>query len=94
MNKKKSKSTSKSVCFYFHVHQPYRLNSFSYFDINKQKPYFADDNKVILKKVTEKCYLPTNKIILKLLQKYHEFRASYSISGVMLDQCEQKNEKL
>lgn len=94
MNKKKSNSTSKSVCFYFQVHQPYRLNPFSYFDINKNKPYFADDNKKILQKVTEKCYLPTNKLILKLLKKYPEFKASYSISGVMLDQCEQYDEKL
>lgn len=94
MNKKTKNLSSKSVCFYFQVHQPLRLNQFSYFDINKQKPYFADDNHKILQKVTEKCYLPANKAILKLLKKHPEFRASYSISGVMLDQCENYDEKL
>lgn len=94
MSKRISNSTSKSICFYFQVHQPYRLNKFSYFDINSNKPYFSEDNREILKKVTEKCYLPANKTISKLLAKYPEFRASYSISGVMLDQCEQYDHKL
>jgi len=83
-----SKAPKKSVCFYFQVHQPLRLDTFSYFDINKKKGYFNPENKKILHKVAQKCYLPTNKLILKLIKKYPEFRCSYSLSGVFIDQCE------
>lgn len=86
-----SKTPKKSICFYFEVHQPLRLNSFSYFDINKNKEYFDVINKEILNKVAAKAYLPTNKLILKLIKKYPEFRCAYSISGVFIDQCEMFN---
>lgn len=76
------------------MHQPQRLAPFSYFDIGKDKPYFTKDNQGILKKVTEKCYLPANHAIEKLIKRHPEFKASYSISGVMLDQCELYDQKL
>ena len=79
----------KNVCFYFEVHQPLRLNNFSYFDINKNKEYISSENKQILHKVAKKCYLPTNEIILKLLNKYPAFKCAYSLSGVFIDQCEE-----
>ena len=82
------KLPKKSICFYFEVHQPLRLNTFSYFDINKNKDYFDSSNKEILNKVAKKCYFPTNKLILKLIKKYPEFRCAYSLSGVFIDQCE------
>jgi len=89
-----SKLPKKSICFYFEVHQPLRLNNFSYFDINKNKDYFDISNKEILNKVAKKCYFPTNKLILKLISKYPEFRCAYSLSGVFIDQCEMYNPKL
>jgi len=91
---KRIRASSKSICFYFQVHQPLRLNNFNYFDINSGKPYFTDENKKILKKVADKCYYPTNDTILYLLKHYPEFKCSYSISGVMLDQCELYEPKL
>ena len=77
-----------SVCFYFQVHQPYRLRSYSYFDI-KHQPFYEDEekNKEILIKVANKCYLPTNALMLKLIQQYEgRFKLSYSISGVAIEQ--------
>jgi alpha-amylase len=42
-----------------------------------------------MRKVAEKCYLPTNKIFLDLINKYKgAFKISYSISGVALEQFE------
>ena len=77
-----------SVCFYFQVHQPHRLRSYSYFDIGRQ-PFYQDDekNKEILLKVARKCYLPANALMLKLI-KQHEgrFKVAYSISGVAIEQ--------
>ena len=75
-----------SVCFYFQVHQPYRLRRYSIFDTGHN--YFDDvKNAEICRKVATKCYLPANQCILDMI-RVHEgrFRCSYSITGVALDQ--------
>lgn len=80
-----------SVCFYFQVHQPHRLRPYSYFDIGKQ-PFYQDDeqNRNILLKVAHKCYLPTNALMLKLIQQNAgRFKIAYSISGVAIEQFKQ-----
>ncbi|OYT41811.1 MAG: alpha-amylase [Candidatus Altiarchaeales archaeon ex4484_43] len=80
-----------SVCFYFQVHQPYRLKRYSIFDIGNNGGYFNDaKNREILQKVARKCYLPANKLILDLINETDgKFRVSYSITGVVLDQFEE-----
>ena len=79
-----------NVCFYFQVHQPFRLKKYSLFDIGNNSNYFDDDkNKSILLKVASKCYLPTNKILLDLISKYDgRFKVSFSITGTALEQFE------
>ncbi len=78
------------VCFYFQVHQPYRLRDYSIFEIGNNSHYYYDDkNRSVLRKVAHKCYLPANKTILNLIKKHPEFKASYSFSGVVLDQFEE-----
>ena len=80
-----------SVCFYFQVHQPFRLRKFSFFDGNPGFSYFDEDkNRGIMRKVAEKCYLPTNRLLLELIHRYQgAFKVSFSVSGVALDQMEQ-----
>lgn len=77
-----------SVCFYFQVHQPFRLRKYSVFDIGNNSDYFDEHkNRQIIEKVARKCYLPTNKLLLKLIKKHKgNFKVSFSISGVALDQ--------
>jgi len=77
-----------SVCFYFQVHQPFRLRKYSVFDIGNNSEYFDEyKNKQIIEKVAKKCYLPTNKLLLSLIKKHNgKFKVSFSISGVALDQ--------
>jgi alpha-amylase len=78
-----------SVCFYFQVHQPFRLQKFQVFHIGTQKNYFDDQkNKDILLKVAGKCYLPMNKLLLELIKNNPDFKVSFSFSGVFLEQCE------
>ncbi len=83
-----------SVCFYFQVHQPYRIKPYRVFDIGKDSEYFNDNserdlnNEKILKKVAFKSYLPANAVLLELLQKHPEFKVSFSLSGVFLEQLE------
>jgi alpha-amylase len=91
----KRKRRQKSICFYFQVHQPVRLSKFSFFDIedHPKYDYFAGlaphTNEFYIKKVGEKCYFPANELIYEMLTRYPEFKASYSISGVALEQFEQ-----
>lgn len=83
-----------SVCFYFQVHQPLRLKEYSVFDIGHEHDYFNDhgisnlNNEAVLRKVAEKCYLPANALMLELLEKHDDFKISYSLSGVFLEQVE------
>lgn len=80
----------KSICFYFQVHQPFRLRNYRFFDIGRNHSYFDDmQNAWICRRVAEKCYLPTNKLMLDLIKQHGgAFKISYSISGVALDQFE------
>lgn len=83
-----------SVCFYYQVHQPFRVQRFRFFDIAQGRGYFDEDaqtklnNKAILHKVAQKCYLPMNRLLLKMIKKHPEFKVSFSISGVALEQFE------
>lgn len=79
-----------SLCFYFQVHQPFRLRRYSVFDIGADHNYFDEQkNKEVLNKVADKCYLPANKMILDLIRKHDgKFKVSYSLSGVFVEQCE------
>jgi alpha-amylase len=79
-----------SICFYFQVHQPFRLRNYSFFDIGQSFIYEDDKkNQEIMNKVAEKCYLRTNKKMLELIHRHQgKFRISYSISGTAIEQFE------
>ncbi|NJO01912.1 MAG: polysaccharide deacetylase family protein [Bacteroidia bacterium] len=80
----------KTLCFYFQVHQPFRLRNYRFFDISKNHDYYDDyNNKTIVRKVAKYCYLPTNELLLDMIREHeNDFKVSFSISGVALDQFE------
>jgi alpha-amylase len=84
-----------AVCFYFQVHQPYRVDKYRVFDIGKKHDYFSGNgdndlnNQKVLLKVANKCYLPANTLLLQLINQYPEFKVSFSLSGVLLEQLEE-----
>jgi len=79
-----------SLCFYFQVHQPFRIKNYSFFDIGNTHEYEDDlKNHTILNKVADKCYLKTNQKMLELIQRHNgKFKISYSISGTAIEQFE------
>ncbi len=83
-----------AVCFYFQVHQPYRLRKYRVFDIGERHEYWDEtgesdrNNERILRKVAAKCYLPVNKLWLKLLTQHPELRLTFSFTGTLLEQLE------
>lgn len=79
-----------SVCFYFQVHQPYRIKKYSFFDIGNDHFYEDEEkNRAVLDKVSEKCYLKTNAKMLELIHRHQgKFKIAYSLSGMLIDQLE------
>ena len=81
-----------AICFYFQVHQPYRIRKYRVFDIGNSHNYFDSpdgdrlSNKDVLQKVARKSYLPANRLFLELLHRHPELKISYSLSGVVMDQ--------
>jgi alpha-amylase len=79
-----------SVCIYFQVHQPYRLRHYSFFDIGIVHVYDNEEqNCEILNKIADKCYIPTNRLLLEAIKLYGgDFRIAFSLTGVILEQLE------
>ncbi|MEP6768975.1 MAG: glycoside hydrolase family 57 protein [Acidobacteriota bacterium] len=75
------------VCLYFQVHQPYRLRPYNYFDIGREHRYFDDEkNRALLRRVSDKCYLPATAMMMRLLDRHPAFSVSFSLSGCLLQQ--------
>lgn len=78
----------KNICLYFQLHQPFRLNKFSFMDIGSGMPYYNETlNSEILRQVSLQAYLPANRALLKLIKAGNRrLRVNFSISGTLLDQ--------
>lgn len=77
-----------SVSLSFGVHQPWRVKRYSFFSKGEGGCYFDEvQNRKITQTLGEKCYLPANEIILKLIQRYEgAFRVAFAMSGVAVEQ--------
>ncbi|MDR1103658.1 MAG: glycoside hydrolase family 57 protein [Tannerella sp.] len=80
----------KTVCFYFQIHQPFRLRRYRFFDIGNNHYYYDDfQNEEIFRRIAMKCYLPANRVIAEMIAKSGgKFKAAFSISGTALEQME------
>lgn len=80
--------TTKSICFYFQVHQPFRLRRYRFFDLGHNHYYFdMPANESIMKKVARNCYLPMNALLLSLIKQHKgKFKIAFSITGIAIEQ--------
>jgi alpha-amylase len=64
------------------------LRRYRFFDIGNDHYYYDDyTNESVMRKVVSKSYLPTNEMLLKLINKHKgKFKVAFSISGIALDQ--------
>ena len=78
------------ICLYFQAHQPRRLRHYTFFDISQGRTYEdVEENRRLLDRVAEKCYLPANRILLDLIRRHTgAFRIAFSLTGVLLEQLE------
>lgn len=79
-----------AICIYFQAHQPNRLKPYTFFELGSDH-FYEDDvlNSEVLNKVSDKCYLPANAMMLELVKKHgKKFKFALSLSGVFLEQLE------
>ena len=92
------------VVLTFEVHQPFRVRGdyfwerrmFQRLSMGELFDYYFDDvlDKAVFERVSRKCYLPANNIILNLIDEFKrekKVKLAYSLSGVFLEQCEKYN---
>lgn len=80
----------KSVCFYFKIHQPYRLKRYRFFDIGNDHYYyddFADDE--IITRIARNSYMPMADTLLEMINRGNgDFKCALSISGTAIEQLQ------
>ena len=78
----------KTVCFYFQVHQPWRLKTYRFFQMGNDHNYLDDfTNRAIMQKVARECYLPMNALLLSLIREGKgAFKVTFSITGSAVEQ--------
>lgn len=81
----------KAICFYFQIHQPFRLKRYRFFDIGNDHYYYDDfANDDIITRIAHRSYIPAAQSLLKMIEDTKgAFRCAISITGVALEQCEQ-----
>jgi alpha-amylase len=96
------------IVLVFEVHQPYRLRRDFFWEnrifkrLKKEDlfDYYFDHaiNKEIFERASQKCYFPSNMILLDQIDKYKkekkQLKVSFSLSGIFLEQCERFNRDL
>ena len=85
----------RAICLYLHLHQPWRFERYSIFDVAHDHCYWDEidyydkqNNQRIFEKVTKKSYRPMLNILEKSLNNYEGFKVSLSVTGTWLDQAE------
>ena len=82
------------VCFYFQVHQPFRLRHLGALAPRKAPLaplalLAAAEDARIVRRVAERGYLPTNELLARCIEETDgAFRCAFSISGTALSQLE------
>lgn len=79
----------KAICFYFQIHQPFRLKRYRFFDIGNDHYYYDDfANDDIVTRIAQRSYIPAAETLLGMIEKYPGFHCAISITGTALEQFE------
>ncbi len=81
----------KAICFYFQIHQPFRLKRYRFFDIGNDHYYYDDfANDDIVTRIARNSYIPAAESLLHMIEQNEgRFRCAISVAGVALEQFEQ-----
>lgn len=81
----------KSICFYFQIHQPFRLKRYRFFDIGNDHYYYDDfANDDIVTRIAHRSYIPMAQTLLDMINSGEgDFRCAISITGTAIEQLQQ-----
>ena len=81
----------KAICFYFQIHQPFRLKRYRFFDIGNDHYYYDDFlNDEIVSRIAARSYIPAAETLLRMIEQTGgKFRCALSVTGTALEQFEQ-----
>lgn len=81
----------KSICFYFQIHQPFRLKRYRFFDIGNDHYYYDDfANDDIVTRIANRSYIPMAQTLLDMINSGEgDFRCAISITGTAVEQLQQ-----
>lgn len=81
----------KSICFYFQIHQPFRLKRYRFFDIGNDHYYYDDfANDDIVTRIANRSYIPMAQTLLDMINSGEgDFRCAISITGTAIEQLQQ-----
>lgn len=81
----------KSVCFYFQIHQPFRLKRYRFFDIGNDHYYYDDfANDDIVTRIAQRSYIPMAQTLLEMVNESKgAFKCAISITGIAIEQLQQ-----
>lgn len=81
----------KAICFYFNIHQPYRLKKYRFFEIGNDHYYYDDfANDDIITRVAHNSYIPATEMLIDLIKENgKKFKVAFSISGTAIEQLQQ-----
>ena len=82
---------SKSICFYFQVHQPYNLRTYRFFDVGKRHFYYDEyRNRTEMRRRADRCYLPMNELLMEQIKRYGDkIKFAFYFSGIAIEQMQQ-----
>ncbi|MDE6295063.1 MAG: glycoside hydrolase family 57 protein, partial [Muribaculaceae bacterium] len=80
----------KSICFYFKIHQPFRLKRYRFFDIGNDHYYYDDfANDEIINRMAEVSYIPMANTLLEMVKNTNgAFKCAIDISGTAIEQLQ------
>ena len=78
----------KAICFYFQIHQPFRLKRYRFFDIGNDHYYYDDfANDDIITSIAHRSYIPAAESLLRMIESSKgKFQCAISISGIAFEQ--------
>lgn len=81
----------KSICFYFQIHQPFRLKKYRFFDIGNDHYYYDDfANDDIVTRIADRSYIPMANTLLEMIKENGKaFKCAISITGTAIEQLQQ-----
>ena len=81
----------KAICFYFQIHQPFRLKRYRFFDIGNDHYYYDDfANDDIVTRIAQRSYIPAAETLLRMIEATNgKFKCAISVTGTALEQFEQ-----